>query len=174
MYLSDAEIRRRTALPLTDRGLRVTPWDDSLVGPVSYDVRLGTGVLLYSDPGRRVGDQEPLVIDLSESPYELQPGDFALAATMETVTVGNGLVALVAGKSSRAREGLSIHTAGLADPGFSGEVTLELTTARPFLLTPGMKIGQITFVDAYLSDDTYEVRGHYQDQTGPTPSWEVA
>lgn len=174
MILSDNEIKKRMAWPLASGGLRVDPWADDQVGPASYDVTLGTHVLLYRDDMVRVDQQRPLEIDLRD-PYgfELRPGDFALACTTETVAVGNSVSARVAGKSSRAREGLVIEAAGFIDPGFVGQITLELVAHRPFRLTPGLPIGQVVFFDSYPSTHSYAVRGHYTGQTGPTPSWKV-
>ena len=173
MIFSDSEVRKRSAWPLCNGGVRIAPLDDTQVEPNSYDLTLGREVLLYRDDMVRVCDQEPCRVDLSEDDFELRPGDFALATTRECVTLGNGVAARVAGKSSRAREGLSIEFAGFVDAGFSGEITLELVCHRPFLLTYGMKIGQIVFFDSYPSTHTYDVRGHYQGQAGPTESWEA-
>src|SRR5262249_7086828 len=51
--------------------------------------------------------------------------------------------------SSLGRLGLLIHsTAGFIDPGWDGHVTLELSNVAnlPVTIYPGMKIGQISFV----------------------------
>jgi deoxycytidine triphosphate deaminase len=83
--------------------------------------------------------------------------------------------------SSLGRLGLIIHsTAGFIDPGFSGHVTLELTNIAtlPITLYPGMKIGQVSFMQMTTpADNPYGsgARGSkYQGQRGPTPSryWE--
>lgn len=174
MILSDSEIKKRMAWPLVDGGLRICPWSEEQVAPNSYDLRLGPVVLLYRDDMASVHNQTPLEVDLTEDSFELRPGDFALGTTVETVTLGNGITARVAGKSSRAREGLSIEFAGWVDAGFSGEITLEMVANRPVQLSNGMKIGQIVYLDAYHSTHTYERRGHYQGQRGATESWEVA
>ena len=79
--------------------------------------------------------------------------------------------------SSLGRLGLLIHsTAGYIDPGWDGHVTLELSNVAnlPVTIYPGMKIGQISFVQLsepaatpYGSD---ELGSKYQGQRGPTPS----
>lgn len=59
--------------------------------------------------------------------FRLEPGQFVLAHTLETVTLPNDLVGLVEGRSSFARIGVTIHlTAPKIDPGFSGTITLEM------------------------------------------------
>ena len=67
------------------------------------------------------------------------------------------------------------NTAGIVDPGYRGQITLELSNlgSAPVALQPGMRISQLTFTELknpaqrpYGSD-----RGSkYQDQTGPQAS----
>ena len=79
--------------------------------------------------------------------------------------------------SSLGRLGLLIHsTAGFIDPGWDGHVTLELSNVAnlPITIYPGMKIGQLSFVQ--LSEPAERPYGSagigskYQGQKGPTPS----
>ena len=63
---------------------------------------------------------------------DIEPGGFALAQTLETVTMPNDLMGLVEGRSSLARVGLSVHlTAPKIDPGFGGMIALEIANAGP-------------------------------------------
>lgn len=80
--------------------------------------------------------------------FVLHPGEFILGSTCETVSLSNDLAARLEGKSSLGRLGLLTHsTAGFIDPGFSGQITLELgnVATLPIKLWPGMKIGQLCF-----------------------------
>ena len=64
------------------------------------------------------------------------------------VGLADDIVARLEGKSSLGRLGLLIHsTAGFIDPGFVGQVTLELSNVAnlPIAIYPDMKIGQISF-----------------------------
>jgi dUTPase len=79
--------------------------------------------------------------------------------------------------SSLGRLGLLIHsTAGFVDPGFDGHITLELSNVAslPITLYPGMKIGQVSFLQmTTAAEHPYgsKVMGSkYQGQQGPTPS----
>jgi hypothetical protein len=83
--------------------------------------------------------------------------------------------------SSLGRLGLLIHsTAGFVDAGFSGHITLELSNVAnlPITLYPGMKIGQISFLEMTTpAEHPYgsgALGSKYQGQRGPTPSryWE--
>jgi deoxycytidine triphosphate deaminase len=79
--------------------------------------------------------------------------------------------------SSLGRLGLIIHsTAGFIDAGFDGHITLELTNIAtlPITLYPGMKIGQVSFMQMTTPADKPYGKGasgsKYQGQRGPTPS----
>jgi deoxycytidine triphosphate deaminase len=79
--------------------------------------------------------------------------------------------------SSLGRLGLLIHsTAGFIDPGWDGHVTLELSNVAnlPITIYPGMKIGQISFMQmsepAATPYGSSEIGSKYKGQKGPTPS----
>jgi dCTP deaminase len=83
-------------------------------------------------------------------------------------------VGFVMGKSSWAREGLLVEAAGLVDPGFTGEITLELSnlTDEVLEIEQGLRIAQlcVAVLDAPTAVPYWAV-GHYNGQSGPTPSW---
>ena len=59
--------------------------------------------------------------------FLLQPKQFVLAMTHERITVPRNLIALVEGRSTYARVGLSMHqTAPWIQPGWSGPIVLEI------------------------------------------------
>jgi dCTP deaminase len=75
------------------------------------------------------------------------------------------------------RLGLLIHsTAGFVDPGFVGNLTLELSNVAnlPVTIYYGMPIGQISFMrmDSAVERPygSGEAGSKYQDQAEPTPS----
>jgi dCTP deaminase len=105
-------------------------------------------------------------------PFRLHANGFVLATTMERVHICAEMVARLEGKSSLGRLGLSVHsTAGFIDPGFDGQVTLELSnhTRLTILLWPGMPIGQIAF-DRLDGTAARTYAGKYQGQRGPQVS----
>jgi len=87
------------------------------------------------------------------------------------------IVGRIEGKSSLARKGLIVHTAGFVDPGFNGQLVLEITNLSDeiFILKPGMRIAQIAFqfLDKPASKPYGhpELGSHYQDQVGVVESW---
>jgi len=67
------------------------------------------------------------------------------------------------------------NTAGLCDPGYRGQITLELSNlgTAPVSLTPGMRISQLTFTELKTpAERPYgsERGSKYQDQSGPQAS----
>lgn len=166
MILSDREIVEWCQLPETPL---VAPFDMQLVNPASIDVRLGDTLLIESAQSPELVAY-PLHQHNEHNPYELRPGQFCLAQTVETFYVPSCLAAEFRLKSSRAREGLDQALAVWADPGWHGSVlTLELRNNRqlwPQLLWPGMKIGQMVF--HVMSEDpqqSYAITGRYNGDT---------
>lgn len=103
----------------------------------------------------------------------LEPGEFALGSTLEKVTLPATLCAQVNGKSSLGRLGLLVHaTAGFVDPGFSGELTLELKNLSNHVipLSRGMAVAQLVFhrltSPAQRPYGHEELGSHYQGQVG--------
>jgi dCTP deaminase len=142
MILADWQIAERC------RAGMITPFDPSLVNPASLDVRLGDLLLIESAQSPQLVPY-PLNRHSQDDPYELRPGQFCLAQTLEVFHLPDDIAAQFMLKSSRAREGLEHLMAGYCDPGWHGSVlTLELHNSRQLWsvgLWPGMKIGQIVF-----------------------------
>jgi dCTP deaminase len=100
-----------------------------------------------------------------------------LGQTLEWVELPDDLVARLEGKSSLGRLGLLIHsTAGYVDPGWRGNLTLELSNVAnlPIALYSGMRIGQISFFRMSSPVDrpygSPELGSKYQGQSEPTAS----
>lgn len=105
------------------------------------------------------------------------PMTFLLGTTKERVYLPPNIVGRVEGKSSFARLGVAVHsTAGFIDPGFDGQITLEIFnhSPRPVKLYIGDPICQLVLEKtATPAERPY---GHpsrsskYQGQTGTTVS----
>ena len=179
MVLSDRTIKR-----LLDEGrIGIEPYDPSLMQPSSLDVRVDRYFRVFRNSRYPYIDvkqaQEELteLVTAGDEPFILHPGEFVLGSTLERVTLPDDLVARLEGKSSLGRLGLLIHsTAGFIDPGWDGHVTLELSNVAnlPITIYPGMKIGQLSFVQLTEPADspygTKALGSKYQGQRGPTPS----
>lgn len=92
------------------------------------DVRLGNTFSIVEDTptGIITLDSEVQYRTIHTETYILLPGQFVLATTMEYFELPDHITAFVEGRSSLGRMGLFIQNAGWVDPGFKGEITLEL------------------------------------------------
>lgn len=168
MILSDSEIYRRMALSADhDERIVITPAPE-IVQPASVDLHLSSDINLF--------DKSPNV-EIDPKGYTIFPGQFLLGSTVEHVEIPNDLTARVEGKSSLGRIGLMVHvTAGFIDPGFRGNITLELKNLSIFSisLSTGMPISQLCFqkifgkvLRPYGSD---ELDSKYQNSKGTVVS----
>jgi len=169
MILSDGEIQRL----LENRQLQIQPLERSQIQPASVDIRLGNTFSTLEDTPNgiiRLSEGRNYRTIVSDS-YLLLPGQFVLATTMEYITLPDNLTAFVEGRSSMGRLGLFIQNAGWVDPGFEGEITLELFNANRYAieLQVGHRIGQLVF--ARMGENALRpYSGKYQGQKGATGS----
>ncbi|OSP04835.1 deoxycytidine triphosphate deaminase [Halorubrum ezzemoulense DSM 17463] len=183
MILSDADILDR----LAEGDLAIEPLDDvdQQVQPASVDLRLGERFLEFqrtnipcihpTDAGE-VSEYVSETTVAEGDEFILHPGDFVLGTTAERVRIPDDLVAHVEGRSSLGRLAIVVHaTAGLCDPGYEGQITLELSNlgTAPVALSPGMRVSQLTFTELKRpADRPYgaERGSKYQGQDGPQAS----
>lgn len=180
MILSDVTIREQLELGR----IVIEPLGDDCIQPSSVDLHVDRYFRLFRNHSQRVidvkEDQEELtelVEVLEDNALILHPGEFVLGSTLERVALPDDLVARLEGKSSLGRLGLLIHsTAGFVDAGWDGHLTLELSNVAnlPITLYPGMRIGQISFLQmttpAAVPYGAARLGSKYQHQRGPTPS----
>jgi dCTP deaminase len=180
VVLSDRTIREEL-----DKGrIIIDPLGPGCIQPSSVDLHVDRHFRLFRNHSMRVIDVREDLEDLTElvevpdgDALILHPGEFVLGSTRERVSLPDDLVARLEGKSSLGRLGLLIHsTAGFVDAGWDGHLTLELSNVAnlPITVYPGMKIGQISFLQmTTAAENPYGSQGlgsKYQGQRGPTPS----
>lgn len=169
MILSDRTIRDM----MVEKTLKITPLSEEQIQPASVDIRLGNTFSIVDDSpsGIITLDSEIKYKTITADKYLILPGQFVLATTMEYFELPDDLTAFVEGRSSLGRMGLFIQNAGWVDPGFKGEITLELFNANrcAIELTAGRRVGQLVFAKMdRTAQDPYN--GKYQGQTGATGS----
>ncbi len=167
MLLSGKEIERRLG-----KDIFIEPFDQSKLNPNSYNLRLGSKLLVYEDDILDM-KKPPTVreILIPEEGLVLQPGRLYLGQTMERTKTVNGLVPMLEGRSSIGRLGLYIHvTAGFGDVGFDGFWTLELSCIQPIRIYAGVDIGQIYYHTLLGDYVEYGKNGKYFANQGVQPS----
>lgn len=156
MILSDRDIRAQI-----DAGRITIESENSKVldqiHASSMDLRLGHHFKIYKHASFPVLDPMNMasfegvttLIELKPGdPFIVQPGEFVLGVTEETIGLPDDIVARVEGRSSLGRLGIVVHsTAGFVDAGFQGTITLEISNLNrmPVALYPGMRVCQLAF-----------------------------
>ena len=136
---------------MADRRIVIDPLpEDGAIQPASIDLHLSRSILLYPLNQTELDPLKPSELEKYDiCPYYwLDADEFVLGSTIERVELPSDIYARVEGKSSLGRCGLQVHvTAGFIDPGFCGNITLEIKNVNMCIinLRPGMPIAQICF-----------------------------
>ncbi len=154
MILSDQDIKKK----LDSKEIIIDPLPDAeSLGTVSVDLRLGNDFIVYRSSSHSVIDAidkkipeglEEKVTVADNGSIIIRPREFALGSTYEKIKLPSNIAGRLEGKSSLGRLGLVIHsTAGKVDPGFEGNLVLEITNIGtvPIVLHPKMRICQLLF-----------------------------
>jgi len=171
------------------------PVEARQVGEASVDLRLGFQFTKYredlgsitisvADGLRALGELnawKTVELDPEDglgrpAKFFLQPKEFILAITLESITVPRNMIALVEGRSTYARVGLSMHqTAPWIQPGWSGPIILEMTNHGPLTIQLQPRVDrpcQVTFFR--LTSEVAEAEAYgarptdiYKDQSHP-------
>ncbi len=155
------------------------------IGPSSMDLRMGYefGVLntrkldiVDTKSMERYSNYMKKEKHSAEEGVIVHPGEFILGTTLETVKCPSNLVARVEGRSSYGRLGIIVHaTAGYIDPGFKGDITLEIQNLgnAPVKLYPEDRVCQLVFETMTSeAENPYgdKMDTKYMGQTGATGS----
>ncbi len=151
------------------------------IGPASVDLRLSPCFKLFDitkqtllDPKKGLPHHFMSEVKIRAGEFFIiHPNNFILASTLEYVKVPADIVLRVEGKSTLARMGILVHTAGFVDPGFEGNLTLEISNQSNLAvaLYPKMYICQIaveTLSTPAQSPYNKRKRSLYHRQKGPT------
>ena len=154
MVLSDVDIQRYIAAGKIKVDPALPPGQ---CGSCSVDFRLGNEFSIFEHSRHAFIDLRDTsaiqnlmrtIIVPDGEPFILQPREFALAITLESLELDDEVLGRLEGRSSLGRIGIIVHgTAGLFDPGWRGKATLELSNLgiMPVALYPGMRICSFTF-----------------------------
>jgi dCTP deaminase len=177
--LSDRDIKRRldddlVVEPLTDVHLQVQP--------SSVDLRLGREVkrykkdLTYIGPDANIADEMTTNVTRPGEVMPVHPHDFLLVPTVEWVEMPDDLQASITGRSSIGRLGIEVHsTAGLIDPGYEGQIVLEISNNSNVTveLRPDMRVAQLVFNEVTSAAERpygHRADSKYQNQSGAQES----
>ncbi|WP_066172222.1 dCTP deaminase [Bacillus marinisedimentorum] len=169
MVLSDIRIKEM----LKTGELSIDPITDGQIQPASVDLRLGGHFMKIDENAVTVMslNEEAKYVEMETKEIVIPPQSFLLATTKEYIKLPNNLTAFVEGRSSIGRMGLFIQNAGWVDPGFEGQITLELFNANrvPIKLTADRRVCQLVFAEMDQECEN-PYRGKYQGQVNAVQS----
>jgi len=170
MILSDIDIFKL----IKRKKLIITPLPkEKDISGAHIELHLSNRILKYKNTTADLKDDSTFTFEevyLNRSGYKLKPAEFILGSTIEKVTIPNGYFGFIETKGNIGRAGIQTHnTDGHIDPGFSGNLTLEIknNSNRSIIIYP-----KIAFVDFYIfklsSKCLHPYSGKYQNQKGAT------
>eukprot|EP00002_Diphylleia_rotans_P003322 TRINITY_DN1226_c0_g1_i1.p1 TRINITY_DN1226_c0_g1~~TRINITY_DN1226_c0_g1_i1.p1 ORF type:complete len:172 (+),score=49.34 TRINITY_DN1226_c0_g1_i1:57-572(+) len=152
--------------------IRITPYDETAIGPASIDLRLSNSFRMYRHQNKIIEIKEETDyksiterIDIADGEtFLLPPGQACLGITVEEVHLSPNLCGLLEGRSRFARLGLFVHiTAGFMNPGIGNRQVLEIYNAsnNTIALVPGTRVCQFVFMRMSAPS---KYQGKFKDQ----------
>lgn len=183
MVLSDLDIKKY----LQKGKIKIDPAPnfEEQLGSCSLDFHLANNFMIFEhskypfiDPknGKPTAEYMKEIVVPDEEAFIMRPGEFALAYTIERLTLPDDTLARLEGRSSLGRLGIVVHsTAARFDPGFDGQPVMELGNigVMPVALYPGMRVCSFTFEQLSSPSQTPYAKkkdAKYAGQKGPTAS----
>lgn len=181
MLLSDKDIKKA----IENGQIKITPKIDftTQLGSCSIDLRLDNTFQIFDyakcphidtkNPKKEF--MKKIVISKGEA-FIMQPGEFALASTIESIELPDDLVGRIEGRSSLGRLGIIVHsTAAVCEPGSRGKIVMELGNLGKISVSlyPGMRICSLAFekLSSPAEVPYYKKKtAKYIGQKAPTPS----
>jgi dCTP deaminase len=178
--LSDRDIKKA----ITEKRIEISNVSIEEISCASVDLKLGNEFRVFKhNELTHIDVRNPNTDNLTElikiennKQFIIHPGELVLGTTKEYIKVPSNMIARLDGRSSLGRLGLVIHsTAGIVNPGFEGQLTLEIHNIShiPISIWPNTKICQITFEKLSSDcDKPYNKRASskYNKQKGPETS----
>ncbi len=153
--LTDNEIREA----MDAGGLGISPFEESCLQPASYDLRVGDQAFVSGTDAISEVANKGLVL--------IEPGEFAVLATRETIKCSARYAAQIGLDSKYARQGLVLLSGPQIDPGFTGVLIVRVTNLAPRRIT---LMYEAPFLTVQFFRLTHEVAKPYagsrQGQTG--------
>jgi dCTP deaminase len=149
---------------ISSGNIKISSFNVDNLGPNSYNLSISDEVTELSDP---ILDPKAkpttYVTKIGAEPYILYPGRVYLVKSQEVVAT-DGVVAILYGRSSAARLGISVTSdGGLGDNGYSGQWTMAISVQQPVKIYRGMSLSQLVFFK--VTESTQKYSGKYLDGT---------
>src|SRR5206468_12124299 len=127
--LSDREIKRRVGAG----DLLIEPFDETLIQPASYDLRLGSKLLASPLSPTVLGAK--IELDKNLPSYAIQSGQMVSVLSEEILRLPLDLCASFGIRSAFSRRGIDDFGGLQLDPGWKGRLLLNLLNVGPEAVT---------------------------------------
>jgi dCTP deaminase len=174
MYLSHQSIEKY----IQENKIIIKPnFDKKDIRPAGIRLHLAKEILI-PEPNQVVEIDKPQnlkykEIDLTQEEFYLEPEKIILGATYESIQTPLNVLAILDGRSTLARLGITTHiTASIIDGAFENPhvIVLEIKNAGNFRIRLKYKDPVAMLVFAELTEPvTQKIQNHYSKQTKVTP-----
>lgn len=152
MILTAEQIKKA----VTDGDIRIEPFTEEHLKPASYSFTLGNKYKKLKKVefvDSKVKQQEFEEFELGEDGYLLQPGEFIICHTAETLKLGKSIACFLTMRGAKAQMGLDalggeIFCEPGSEGGWDGKLMLETVNRGPYpiKLFPGITIIKAIFM----------------------------
>jgi dCTP deaminase len=182
--LCDTQIREMVGIEPFEENVKRPGRVSYGVSSYGYDIRVGTVFKIFTDVSpagtqtvvdpKKFTDDSFVTVDTARTGLDhviIPPNSFALAQTVEWVSIPRDVIAICVGKSTYARCGIIVNVTPI-EPEWRGRITLEIsnTTPLPAKIYSNEGIAQLIFLkaDRVCARSYADKGGKYQDQAGLT------
>lgn len=157
MILTDKDIGKAV-----EKGIiKIEPFDPLCIQPASYDFRVGKEGLTTAGENKINIEEKGLML--------LEPADFGVVASLETIEMPDDHSARIGIRSYYARQGLFAATGPQIDPGFRGRLFITIINLSPNAISLPYKEKFITVEFHRLNESvTKPYNGEFQDRLNMT------
>jgi dCTP deaminase len=149
MYLSNKDILKE----IKKGNLTISEFNEKYLGQASYDLALSNEFWIPLKVRETIDVRESTnpnkyMKKVTSKYLVLKPGEMCHALTKEKITLSNGLIGILGGRSRFARLGVTVHvTSAVVQPGSDNRQILEIVNLSPFVLKlyEGVRFSQIFF-----------------------------
>ncbi|OGZ69224.1 MAG: hypothetical protein A3D44_00865 [Candidatus Staskawiczbacteria bacterium RIFCSPHIGHO2_02_FULL_42_22] len=152
MILTNEEIKEA----IVNGEMAIDPFDEENLKPASYSFTLGNKFKKLKKVeflDSRIKEQEFEEFELNEDGYFLQPGEFIICHTAETLKLGKNIACFLTMRGAKAQMGIDALSGEIfCEPGsgggWDGKLMLETTNKGPLpvKLFPGITIIKAVFM----------------------------
>ncbi|MEX2599349.1 MAG: dCTP deaminase [Dehalococcoidia bacterium] len=143
--------------------LLIDPFEPALVEPASYDLRVGSKILVSPIGPRNLG--EVIELDSQNASYPIQTGQMVAVLSKEKLAIPMDICVRFGIRSEFARKGIHAFGGVQMDPGWRGRLTMSIQNVgpEPVLITRNTPFFTLEFQRLEAAARA-PYAGEYQDQ----------